>query len=233
MLASYLCWLSMTRVPVSTRLCCRSVVCVRAGETGGTSRWSLVNFPAAHRGLNRGHVFTTPISACGHVLSLSCGSGGSNSTMKQWLYDLKRDDWEPLQTRPAWRNPCFFTSLLTSLSVQQAITRGHWPVFGVGPAFVLLSSLLYWYKPRRQCWRRNFDLIVVRAGMSSHVLLAVVFCQPLGIFGLLAGYVAGGVCYAIGRVLTVQRRWLHGAFVHSGVHIFANVGNLLMLRFIR
>ena len=50
---------------------------------------------------------------------------------------------------------------------------------------------------------------------------------------LLAGYAAGGVCYAVGRVLTVRGHRLSGAWVHTGVHIFANMGNLFLLRYLR
>ena len=59
-------------------------------------------------------------------------------------HDLQRDDWTPLETTPRWRNPCFFSSWLTALSVQQAAAHGLWPTFGLGPLLVLLSSLLYW-----------------------------------------------------------------------------------------
>ena len=50
---------------------------------------------------------------------------------------------------------------------------------------------------------------------------------------LLAGYAAGGVCYAVGRVLTVRGERLRGAWAHTGVHVFANMGNLFLLRYLR
>ena len=50
---------------------------------------------------------------------------------------------------------------------------------------------------------------------------------------LRAGYAAGGVCYAVGRVLTVRGQRLSGAWVHTGVHVFANMGNLFLLRYLR
>lgn len=144
--------------------------------------------------------------------------------------DLHRDDWTPLQTEPRWRNPCFFTSWITAVSVQQALVYGQWPTFGVGPLCVLLSSLIYWSDPQRETWRRTLDLLVVRVGMASHVLLAVLRCRPAGVCALLSGYACGGVCYAAGRVLTVRGQRGSGAVVHSGVHLFANLGNLALLR---
>ena len=144
--------------------------------------------------------------------------------------DLQRDDWMPLQTEPRWRNPCFFTSWITAVSVQQALAFGQWPAFGLGPLLVLLSSLVYWRDPQRETWRRTFDLLVVRVGMASHVLLALLLCRPAGVCALLGGYACGGVCYAVGRVLTVRGQRRRGAVVHSGVHVFANLGNLALLR---
>ena len=50
--------------------------------------------------------------------------------------DLSSDDWQPLQTAPAWRNPCLLTSLITAVSVQQSAVAGVWPLFGLGPLLV-------------------------------------------------------------------------------------------------
>ena len=50
--------------------------------------------------------------------------------------DLGSDDWQPLQTDPAWRNPCLLTSLITAVSVQQSAVAGVWPLFGLGPLLV-------------------------------------------------------------------------------------------------
>ena len=51
--------------------------------------------------------------------------------------DLRSVDWKPLQTDPAWRNPCLLTSLITAVSVQQSVAAGAWPLFGLGPLLVL------------------------------------------------------------------------------------------------
>ena len=154
-------------------------------------------------------------------------------SLEQIQRDLRRDDWQPLQTDPAWRNPCLLTSLLTAVSVQQAVAFDVWPLFGLGPLLVLLSSIIYWSNPQRDTWRRTLDLVVVRGGMASQILIGCCFCRPLGVVLLLAGYAAGGVCYAAGRVLTVREQRVRGAWVHTGVHVFANLGNLLLLRFVR
>ena len=152
--------------------------------------------------------------------------------MRSVLADLSTDDWQPLQTRIRWRNPCFFSSFLTALSVVAAWRCGA-PVFGAGPSLVLLSSLNYWRHPQRETRRRTLDLIVVRTGLAWQVLLSACRCQPGWAPRLLGGYSVGASCYAVGRVLTVRRQLWAGAWVHCGVHVFANLGNVLVLPLIR
>ena len=102
-----------------------------------------------------------------------------------------------------------------------------------GPLLVLLSSILYWHHPVKQSVRRTIDLVTVRTGMATQVLLAWLYCRPRAVAMplLLGGYALGGVAYAAGRVLTVRGRLWAGAWVHCGVHVFANLGNLLVLPF--
>ena len=102
---------------------------------------------------------------------------------------------------------------------------------------MLVSSLIHWCDPRRDSWRRALDVVTVRTGMTAQWLIAIRECAlgrlPLSGVGLLmAGYSLALPCYAVGRVLTVRRQKLAGNVVHGGLHIFANAGNLLMLRLV-
>ena len=148
------------------------------------------------------------------------------------LRDLRSDDWQPLQTQPPWRNPCFFSSFLTIASVTEALRRGV-PIFGAGPSLVLASSLIYWRDPVKESSRRSVDLLIVRLGMAWQILLASRYCQAGWVPRLFGSYCVGGCCYAVGRVLTVRGRRGVGAAVHCGVHFFANLGNLLLLPLVR
>lgn len=144
--------------------------------------------------------------------------------------DLASDDWQPLRTSSCWSNPCFLSSFLTVSSVWYSARRGFFLPFGVGPLLVLLSSLLYWHDPVKESRRRAVDLVTVRTGLAMQVGLAWRFCVPgEALPRLLAGYALGMMCYVVGRVLTVRGELWQGACVHCGVHIFANVGNLLIL----
>ena len=153
------------------------------------------------------------------------------SAAAAWLEDLKREDWQPLQVSPFFLHPNFLSSFLTAMSVHAAAKRGLFVPFGIGPLFVLVSSLVNWCHPVKESARRSLDVATVRVGLAVQVLLAALFCtqRSVALPKLAGGYFLGALCYFGGRILTVRgRRWL-GALVHSGVHVFANAGNLLIL----
>lgn len=164
------------------------------------------------------------------------GETTSRAEAQPWgqraLTDLRRTDWQPLRTeRSPLLNPCFLSSFLTALSVAAAARRGLFVPFGIGPLLVLLSSILYWSNPIKASIRRTIDVTTVRIGLAIQVVLTAIYCHPRAnaLPRLAAGYALGMLCYAGGRILTVRgRRWA-GAFVHCGVHVFANAGNLLIL----
>ena len=103
--------------------------------------------------------------------------------------------------------------------------------FGIGPTAVLASSILYWSNPVKDSFRRSIDLFAVRLGMAIQVLLAWRYCTSSSLPLILGGYAIGGLCYGAGRILTVRGAVMAGHCVHCGVHVFANLGNLLVLPF--
>ena len=145
--------------------------------------------------------------------------------------DLNSDDWQPLRTTSRWANPCFLSSFLTALSVSESVRYSLFVPFGIGPLLVLLSSILYWHNPRKESIRRSIDLATVRVGMAVQVLLAWRYCGPKALPRILGGYAVGGACYAAGRILCVRGRVYAGHLTHCGVHVFANLGNLVILPF--
>ena len=157
----------------------------------------------------------------------------SISAVRRAMADLRSDDWQPLTPehgRP-WSNPCFISSFLTLGSIVAAARRELFVPFGMGPLLVLASSLIYWADPVKESVRRTVDLLIVRAGLAWQVWLAWRCCSPASVAlpRLLAGYACGMACYAGGRILTVRHQLWAGALVHCGVHVFANLGNLLIL----
>lgn len=154
--------------------------------------------------------------------------------LRRFWKDLCATDWQPLKTKGSpWQNPCFVSSFLTAISVLDATRRGLFLPFGVGPLLVLASSILYWHDPVKESTRRTIDIMTVRIGLACQVLFAVQYCTPMMIAlpRLLAGYAVAMACYAWGRVLTVRGKVWAGAYTHCGVHVFANLGNLLILPF--
>ena len=57
------------------------------------------------------------------------------------------------------------------------------------------------------------------------------YCGPKALPRILGGYAVGGACYAAGRILCVRGRVYAGHLTHCGVHVFANLGNLVILPF--
>lgn len=148
------------------------------------------------------------------------------------LRDVASDDWTFPRAEPSWLNLCFFTSFITAASVHQAVVRGR-PTFAISPALVLVTSVLHWFDPQVDSWRRTLDISVVRIGMFWQVGLALALCRPMGAILLLASYTSGGLCYGLGRILNVRGHDALAAWVHVGVHVFANVGNILLLAHVR
>ena len=115
---------------------------------------------------------------------------------------------------------------------RRGMRAGGRPLFGIGPFCVLTTSVLNWASPSRTSARRHLDVATVRLGFAFQVMIAHIYCRAGGVASLLAGYSLGGACYAAGRVLTVRGRRLAGAWVHTGIHVFANAGNLAALRLV-
>ena len=79
---------------------------------------------------------------------------------------------------------------------------------------------------------RLCSVATVRIGLAVQALLACLYCAPRALPLLFLGYSLGGACYAVGRVLTVRGHAWPGHMVHCGVHVFANLGNLLILPYV-
>ena len=91
------------------------------------------------------------------------------------------------------------------------------------------TTLLHWRPARSGLALTSNEL---KVGMAVQVLLAWRYCSGRALPLILAGYTAGGACYACGRILTVRGAVLAGHRVHCGVHVFANLGNLLILPYV-
>jgi hypothetical protein len=66
--------------------------------------------------------------------------------------------------------------------------------------------------------------------VAVQVLLTWRYCTPSALPRLLSGYTLAAACYAAGRILCVRNAVWAGHWVHCGVHVFANAGNLLALQ---
>ena len=181
--------------------------------------------------------YISPLPAAQRHAPLQLAERAPVRAFTAFVDDLNSNEWQFYAAKPTWLSPCFFTCMVTALSVRAAHSRGLFWTYGWGALLVLLSSLIHWVDPRRDSWRRSLDIWTVRTGMTGQWLIAIRECSlgrlPLSGVGLLMlGYSLALPCYAIGRVLTVRRKNLAGSVVHGGLHIFSNAGNLLMLRLV-
>jgi len=128
---------------------------------------------------------------------------------------------------PRRLHPCFLASFCCGPSVIRALSLRR-PLFAFAPLIVLFTSMAHWIDPRKESTARRVDVWCVRLGLAFQVVLGVLLV-PRGLPGLALGYTLGMACYMGGRVLTVRGHKLLGAWVHVGVNLFANMGNVLML----
>ncbi len=91
------------------------------------------------------------------------------------------------------------------------------------PLLVSASSLLYWSHPTYS-WRRNLDMTVVASTCTYQAYrgLYAEYSVPYYLFTLL-----GIACYFIGNHYGKRDRYL-GVLCHTGIHIFANIGNIIL-----
>lgn len=115
-----------------------------------------------------------------------------------------------------------FVSILSSV---YAVYRKHYMLAPV-PAGVFLTSINYWRHPDYS-WRRYVDIIFVNFALiyqtyyafshtAEHLDIALVF------MGAAAQFYLFGIYFYI-----MKRYWL-SAYFHGGLHLFANISNIVL-----
>ena len=104
------------------------------------------------------------------------------------------------------------------------------PGFVVVPACVLCTSLNYWRNPVRTSWRRTVDISVVWGCLCYQNAIAYYMKRQQYqrvYFGCIA---VSGACYALGHLLMALNMPRASAYAHAGIHVVANVGNIVLQR---
>ena len=114
-------------------------------------------------------------------------------------------------------------SWLSFMSGVVCLFHNHYSLLPV-PIGVWFTSMLYWYHADLS-WRRNLDISYVVCALSYQVWRAVdaEYMIPYYIFTTL-----GAACYPIGWYFHIQGDTWGGTLAHSGIHILANIGNIIL-----
>ena len=124
------------------------------------------------------------------------------------------------------RDQCDYMWKLSWMCLLSAIVsagHGHFHLAPV-PFGGFITSLIYWQKADYS-WRRTMDITYMSCALSYQVWHAVgaEFMIPyyvLTSFGL--------VCYGLGWYFHKEGSTWGGTIAHSGVHIFANIANIVL-----
>ena len=113
---------------------------------------------------------------------------------------------------------------LSFISSIIALYRGHYNLFIV-PLSVGCTTLLFWKEPTYG-WRRNTDIIITSCGLLYQIYRVYLMKSPNILYYFIKflavlSYVIGHYHYSKGRI------WL-STYCHSGIHIFGNLGNIVL-----
>lgn len=91
------------------------------------------------------------------------------------------------------------------------------------PSSVFLSSIYYWKKPDYSI-RRYIDMLCVKFSLGYYLYIAYRYQVYSYIFYMLSLPITS---YCIGKHYYNKDNW-KSTYFHSGVHIFANIGNIYL-----
>lgn len=114
-------------------------------------------------------------------------------------------------------------SWLSFISAIYAISQGYNDLAFV-PGGVFLTSLNYWRYPDYS-WRRTLDVNYVRVALSYQLLRS--YNSEYAIEHLILMIVAVS-CFPIGWKYYANDQWWRSVYIHSLVHIIANIGNIVL-----
>jgi hypothetical protein len=116
-----------------------------------------------------------------------------------------------------------YTTLLFFFTAIYAIARGYY-IYALMPATVLFSSLNYWRQPTIG-WRRTLDIIIVYSFVVITAIVAFGTTHELLYFTI---FFSGVLCYFLSYVFYKDNDHDRATFMHGVVHIFANLGLILL-----
>jgi hypothetical protein len=124
------------------------------------------------------------------------------------------------QSNFLWR-----TSWISFISAIYAFYQSHY-MLALVPAGVFLTSINYWYHPDYS-WRRYVDIMFVIFAIIYQTRYAFSHnAEHLDISLVFMG--AAAQFYLFGIYFYSMRRYWLSAYCHSGLHLFANIANIVL-----
>lgn len=91
------------------------------------------------------------------------------------------------------------------------------------PAGTFLTSINYWKKPRYKSWQRNLDVFFIYTSFSYQTIR----CYNAQYINYFIIYMLIGICfYRLGTYMYNKKYTWVSTFLHSCLHIFANIAIL-------
>jgi len=124
---------------------------------------------------------------------------------------------------PQFSRHIFNASFLCFLSGIVAIYREYYDLAFV-PLSVGFTSVIYWIHPDMS-WRRTVDISVVQIGLMYQIYRAW-NAEHMLLYYSFTG--TGILCFIPGVFLFKQKHYCTSTICHCLLHIFANIGNVLL-----
>ena len=116
---------------------------------------------------------------------------------------------------------CFIHLITISyIYYQKGTTRGLWIV-----SLVTATSLLYWYHPLKDSYRRYIDIFCVNVTILYHLYIGYSSIYWIPFYSY---YCIGILCYPISRYYSHRNMHWESTGFHMLLHCFAFLGNMVL-----
>lgn len=126
--------------------------------------------------------------------------------------------YQPRHSRILWGASWLFLGTATYAAYQQ-----HYDL-AIAPAGIFITSINYWRHPTYSP-RRTADIICVFLA-TGYTLTRALTAQHSLIFYI--GYALAFTCYPISNMYLRQGNHFHSALLHSLMHLFSNISNIIL-----
>jgi hypothetical protein len=114
-------------------------------------------------------------------------------------------------------------SILSLMSSLYAVYKEQYELAFI-PFGVFLTSLMYWHKPTN-CWRKTLDITYVKIALIYNMIRA--YNSEYYIYYYITAFIS--LCfYPLGIYLYNKKLYWESTYVHSMVHIIANISNIIL-----